>query len=155
MRWPLKVSAEYRKSNTGSGFILRSHDHVFGDVDNGGPASDGVTDAKRPREFELAGGPHPPRKRHRGKKTTAFGVTIWPDLRLAIEGQKIQPVPQRGQGSAGCWPRRGPVECGREGSIRCRGDDVTLPFGLADPWPQVGATCRARFTFRARAGVHG
>ena len=68
----------------------------FGDVDDGGTAGDGVTDAKRTREFELAAGPHPPRKRYRRKETAPLGVTVGPDVRLAIDGQKIQPVPQRG-----------------------------------------------------------
>jgi hypothetical protein len=97
---------------------------LFGDVDDGGTAGDGVTDAKRVREFELAAAPHPPRKRYRRKKATALGVTVGTDVRLAIDGQKIQPVPQRRQGSASGGPRRGPVERRREGSTRCRGDDI-------------------------------
>src|SRR6202030_490056 len=71
----------------------------FGDSDDGGAAGDGVTDAKRTREFELAAGPHAPWKRDRRKKAAALGVTVGPDVRLAIDRQKIQPVPQRRQGS--------------------------------------------------------
>ena len=55
------------------------------------------TDADRRVKFELAAGPHAPRQRHRRQEPAAPGVAVGTDLALPVQGQEVEPVPQRRQ----------------------------------------------------------
>jgi hypothetical protein len=84
-------------------------------------------------KFEASSSPHSAGQVDGRKKTTAFGVSIRAKLGLAMNWQKVKPVPERWKQIA--FPRGGriQIERGRERSDGHRRDVITQLFRTADP----------------------
>src|SRR5215831_10504568 len=99
--------------------------------------------------FDSTSRPHAPRQRHGRQEAAAPGVSVETDLRLAVCGNEVQPVPERRQRVAAV--RRGIVAIERRGKKRHgpRVDDVSARLGPADPALELfGVELRRHRNFR-------
>jgi hypothetical protein len=101
-------------------FVAHAHEHqpatapcLVANVIDGRGALQLVADAQRRVTLQFAAGPHASRQRHRRHEAAAPRVAIGVDLRLAVQRQEVQPMPQRRQRRAFGEAAAGMVE-------RCR-----------------------------------
>ena len=111
---------------------------LFFHIDDGGGAAERIANPQRFMEFKVAPGPHAARQGHGRHEATALGMTVGANVRLRIDRQKVQPVPQVGQRCAGRRALKiGLIERGRQGRIRGGGGDVFDCLNTANPVLQV------------------
>lgn len=96
-----------------------------------------LTHAQRAMKLQPSTGPHSARQIDGRQKPAALRVTIGAELRLPMERQKVQPMPQWRQQITGSRIVTLDVEGRREGGNRRRGHDVLPRFSLPDPLLQV------------------
>jgi hypothetical protein len=87
-------------------------------------------------EFETPAGPHAARQVDGRQKTASMSMTVTAELRVAVNREEVEPVPERLERAAGA--RRIEVEGGRKSGYWCGRNDIGHDFTAADPFAKMG-----------------